>query len=85
MKEEFYRHSLVVPLLGWGHCIRDELHYQNHFDYIHYNPVEQGYVQLVKDCSYSLFHSVYGLRFWLKETSLKFNQTVGAIMIAQGE
>jgi putative transposase len=40
----------------WEHCIRDERDYQNHLDYIHYNPVKHGYVQLVKDWPYSSFH-----------------------------
>lgn len=40
----------------WEHCIRDEWDYQNHLDYIHYNPVKHGYVQLVKDWPYSSFH-----------------------------
>jgi putative transposase len=40
----------------WEHCIRDEADYQNHLDYIHYNPVKHGHVQSVKDWPYSSFH-----------------------------
>lgn len=40
----------------WEHCIRDEEDYQNHLDYIHFNPVKHGYVQAVKDWPYSSFH-----------------------------
>jgi putative transposase len=40
----------------WEHRIRDELDYQRHMDYIHYNPVKHGYTQAVKEWSYSTFH-----------------------------
>jgi len=40
----------------WEHLIRDEDDYQNHVDYIHYNPVKHGYVQQTKDWRYSSFH-----------------------------
>jgi putative transposase len=40
----------------WEHCIRDEADYQNHLDYIHYNPVKHGHVEWVKDWPYSSFH-----------------------------
>ena len=40
----------------WEHTIQHELDYQNHIQYIHYNPVKHGYVQHVKDWPYSSFH-----------------------------
>ncbi|MDT4861530.1 REP-associated tyrosine transposase [compost metagenome] len=40
----------------WEHLIRDDLDYQRHFDYIHFNPVKHGHVQFVRDWSYSSFH-----------------------------
>jgi len=40
----------------WEHLIRDEEDYQNHVDYIHYNPVKHGYVQQAIDWRYSSFH-----------------------------
>lgn len=39
----------------WEHCIRDEKDYQNHVDYIHYNPVKHGCVKHVSDWPYSSF------------------------------
>jgi putative transposase len=39
----------------WEHTIRDELDYQQHMDYIHFNPVKHGLVQSVGDWSYSTF------------------------------
>ena len=40
----------------WEHCIRDEADYRAHIDYIHMNPIKHGYVERVKDWSYSSFH-----------------------------
>lgn len=40
----------------WEHVIRDEQDYQNHVDYIHYNPVKHGHVQAARDWPYSSFH-----------------------------
>ena len=40
----------------WEHLIRDDLDYQRHMDYIHFNPVKHGYVRQVRDWPYSSFH-----------------------------
>ena len=40
----------------WEHTIRDEQDYQNHFDYIHYNPVKHGLVNNIADWPWSSFH-----------------------------
>ncbi len=39
----------------WEHRIRDELDYQRHMDYIHYNAVKHGYVARPVDWPYSTF------------------------------
>ncbi|NRD68952.1 transposase [Psychrobacter okhotskensis] len=39
----------------WEHRIRDDLDYQHHMDYIHYNAVKHGYVTRPIDWSYSTF------------------------------
>ena len=39
----------------WEHRIRDELDYQSHMDYIHYNAVKHGYVTRPIDWPYSTF------------------------------
>jgi len=41
----------------WEHQIRDELDYQRHVDYIHWNPVKHGLVSRVRDWSHSSFHA----------------------------
>ena len=33
----------------WEHTIRDEVDFNKHIDYIHYNPVKHGYVKMAKD------------------------------------
>ena len=40
----------------WEHTIRDEKDYQNHFDYIHYNPVKHEFVKDVASWEWSSFH-----------------------------
>ena len=40
----------------WEHQIRDEVDYQRHVDYIHYNPVKHSYVNNVSAWSHSSFH-----------------------------
>lgn len=39
----------------WEHTIRDELDYQRHMDYIHYNAVKHGYVDSPMLWQYSTF------------------------------
>ena len=36
----------------WEHTIRDELDYQRHMDYIHFNPVKHGFVGTVQEWPY---------------------------------
>jgi len=45
----------------WEHTIENEDDYENHFHYIHYNPVKHGLVSRVRDWPYSSFHR------WVKE------------------
>jgi putative transposase len=40
----------------WEHTIRDESDFENHVNYIHYNPVKHELVTSVKDWPYSSFH-----------------------------
>ena len=40
----------------WDHVLRNEEDWKRHMDYIHYNPVKHGYVQIVKEWPYSTFH-----------------------------
>ncbi|WP_017659499.1 REP-associated tyrosine transposase [Baaleninema simplex] len=40
----------------WEHRIRDERDFQNHFDYIHHNPVKHGLCRNPTDWPYSSIH-----------------------------
>lgn len=63
----------------WDHVIRDEIDYQNHFDYIHYNPVHHGLVKNVASWQWSSFHRYVKLGIydedWGNKYSLKANSS----------
>jgi len=40
----------------WEHQIRDDLDFERHMDYLHWNPVKHGYVLKVMDWPFSSFH-----------------------------
>lgn len=40
----------------WEHLIQDPRDYENHVDYIHFNPVKHGYVDRPLDWPYSSIH-----------------------------
>lgn len=40
----------------WEHTIKDEKDFENHVNYIHYNPVKHKLVKEVKNWRYSSFH-----------------------------
>ena len=40
----------------WEHCIKDDRDFENHVNYIHYNPIKHGYVKHAVDWEYSSFH-----------------------------
>lgn len=40
----------------WEHLLRDQADFNNHIDYIHWNPVKHGWAKRVVDWPYSSFH-----------------------------
>jgi len=40
----------------WEHTIKDMLDFENHVNYIHYNPIKHGLVDDLHDWPYSSFH-----------------------------
>jgi len=48
----------------WAHLIVDQEDFNNHVDYIHWNPVKHGWVQQVIDWPYSSFHKFVKLGFY---------------------
>ncbi|MEO6024852.1 MAG: transposase [Burkholderiales bacterium] len=50
------REGILWQRRFWEHQIRDDLDYQRHVDYIHFNPVKHGLVTRVADWPHSTFH-----------------------------
>jgi len=50
------REVMVWQRRFWEHYIRDEEDLNKHIDYIHYNPVKHGVVDVVRDWNASSFH-----------------------------
>jgi putative transposase len=48
----------------WDHLIRDDLDFQRHLDYLHWNPVKHGYVKSLEDWPYSTFHRLVTKRLY---------------------
>jgi len=51
-----HREGAIWQRRYWEHVIRDELDFDNHMNYIHYNPVKHGLVARVSDWPFSSFH-----------------------------
>ncbi|NNL06205.1 MAG: transposase [Gammaproteobacteria bacterium] len=51
-----HREATVWQRRFWEHQIRDEEDFNNHIDYIHYNPIKHGFVKRVQDWPFSTFH-----------------------------
>jgi len=55
-RSQFHRgHRGVWQRRFWEHLIRDEQDFENHCDYIHWNPVKHNYVKTPKDWPFSTF------------------------------
>ena len=63
----------------WEHMIRDEDDFNNHMNYIHFNPVKHGLVTNLKDWPYSTFHRCVsdGLysQDWIGDNTSNSNKT----------
>lgn len=51
----------------WEHLIQDEADYENHIDYIHYNPVKHGLVDEMEDWEWSSFHRYIRMGWYSNE------------------
>jgi putative transposase len=40
----------------WEHTIRNDVDFERHVDYVHFNPVKHGHVSQIRDWPYSSFH-----------------------------
>jgi putative transposase len=62
-KNEYRRKSLITKgergiwqRRYWEHLIRDERDFEQHVNYVHYNPVKHGYVEKAVDWKNSSIH-----------------------------
>jgi putative transposase len=62
-----HRESAVWQRRFWEHQIRDEVDYQRHMDYIHFNPVKHGLVKEVNAWPYSTFHRYVRKEIYAKD------------------
>ena len=65
----------------WEHQVRDDLDFETHVEYIHYNPVKHGLVTNVKDWPFSTFHrfvryGIYEIN-WGEELSFRPEDNFG--------
>ncbi len=51
-----HRESTIWQRRFWEHEIRDDADFQQHMDYIHFNPVKHGLVSRVAEWPYSTFY-----------------------------
>lgn len=58
----------------WEHAIRNEEDWQNHVDYIHYNPVKHGYVTRAVDWTHSSFHRYMDKGIYTKDWAPQSNE-----------
>jgi putative transposase len=50
-----HRESTIWQRRFWEHMIRDEVDFERHLDYIHFNPVKHGYAKRAIDWPFSTF------------------------------
>jgi len=62
----------------WEHLLRDELDFEHHVNYIHYNPVKHGYVNKPSDWQCSSFHR------YVKQSIIPSNWGVSEISFPDG-
>jgi len=68
-----YHHNSgrVCQYRFWDHKIKDQRDYDNHLDYIHYNPVKHGSVSVPKDWPYGSFHFYYDKGYYADDWGIK--------------
>ena len=74
------RESNIWQRRFWEHVIRDDNDFEQHMNYLHYNPIKHGLVNSLTDWEYSTFHryvanGVYPLNWG--NTELNFNNDFG--------
>jgi putative transposase len=67
----------------WEHTIRNEEDWEKHMDYIHYNPVKHGLVNLPSQWKESSFH--YWVEKGIYEKTWGSSEPIGLVEINEGE
>ncbi len=71
----------IWQLRFWEHLIRDDKDYQQHVEYIHYNPVKHGYVKQPLDWPFSSFHRYVAAGIYTEDwgcSDINFNENIGS-------
>ncbi len=68
-----HREGAIWQRRFWEHQIRDEVDFQRHVDYIHFNPVKHGWVAEVNAWPYSTFHRYVSEGVYPKDWGSGFN------------
>ncbi len=55
----------------WDHIIRDQEDLNRHIDYVHFNPVKHGYVNLPFDWTHSSIHEYHADGFYPRDWGLR--------------
>jgi putative transposase len=51
----------------WEHAIRDSVDFNQHLNYLHYNPVKHGLVECVSNWPWSSFHRYVKMGYYTKD------------------
>ncbi len=65
------RESGIWQRRFWEHIIFDDLDYERHINYIHYNPVKHGLVEDVESWQWSSFHRYVKLGWYPSGSKIK--------------
>ncbi|WP_027357997.1 REP-associated tyrosine transposase [Desulforegula conservatrix] len=57
----------------WEHMIRDESDYENHMNYVHFNPVKHNFVKKASEWKWSTFHRYVKLGVYSDDWEIKEN------------
>ncbi|HEB94726.1 MAG TPA: transposase [Gammaproteobacteria bacterium] len=68
-----HREGTIWQRRFWEHQIRDEVDFQRHMDYIHFNPVKHGLVTEIIAWPYSTFHRYVRTGVYSKDWGGDFN------------
>jgi len=68
----------------WEHTIRDEMDFENHINYIHYNPIKHGLVSSLHHWPHSSFNHYVHLGQLPENWGVKMLEPVGNVGFGEG-